>query len=71
MAEGPEFYREQARRQRSAAEAATLVNVRARCIHAAENWERMAERGERIGRKKAHAESKAAVAAMLAPSSGQ
>ncbi|UYY57100.1 hypothetical protein [Sphingomonas sp. S2-65] len=53
MAEGPEFYRERAREQRAAAEAATLVNVRARCIHAAENWERMAERGEGISRRQA------------------
>lgn len=53
MAENPQFYRERAREQRAAAEAATLVNVRARCIHAAENWERMAERGEGIGRRQA------------------
>jgi hypothetical protein len=53
MAENSAFYRDRAREQRKAAEAATLVNVRNRCILAAETWERMAERGEGIGRRQA------------------
>ena len=53
MAENPAYYRERAREQREAAEEATLVNVRSRCIQAAESWERMAERGEGIGRRQA------------------
>ena len=53
MADSPEFCRDRAREQRAAAETATLVNVRARCIHAAENWERMAERAEGVGRRQA------------------
>ena len=53
MAENSAFYRDRAREQREAAEATTLVNVRNRCILAAETWERMAERGEGIGRRQA------------------
>jgi hypothetical protein len=53
MAENPAYYRDRAREQREAAEAAILVNVRNRCIQAAESWERMAERGEGIGRRQA------------------
>ncbi|MBB5711619.1 hypothetical protein FHT02_002865 [Sphingomonas xinjiangensis] len=53
MAENPAFYRDRAREQRDAAEATTLANVRNRCLSAAESWERMAERGEGIGRRQA------------------
>ena len=62
MAEDSMFYRERAREQRLAAEATALVNVRNRCILAAESWERMAQRGEDIGRRQAERLERGALA---------
>jgi len=42
------FYREQAAQQKSAADAATLDNVRDRCQRASDAWAILAERSERI-----------------------
>ncbi|MCW6533786.1 hypothetical protein [Sphingomonas lycopersici] len=41
-----QFYREQAARQRAAADAATLQNVRERCLRAADTWASLAAKGE-------------------------
>ena len=44
-----EFYREQAAQQQTAADAATLQNVRDRCERAAKAWGALASRSERDG----------------------
>ena len=47
MADNPQFYRARAAEQHSAADEATLDNVRDRCTRAAKAWETMADRAER------------------------
>lgn len=49
------FYREQAERQQSAADEATLENVRARCQRAADAWTALADRSERAERAREQA----------------
>ena len=58
------FYREQASRQQADADAATLDNVRDRCLRAAGAWEAMAARAHRsdVFRAKQAAEKDAAAA---------
>lgn len=41
-----QFYREQAAQQQAAADAATLQNVRERCLRAADTWASLAAKGE-------------------------
>jgi hypothetical protein len=45
-----EFYLERAARARADAEAATLENVRNRCLRSADAWNEMAVRLELVGR---------------------
>lgn len=45
-----EFYLERAARARADAEAATLENVRHRCLRSADAWNEMAARLELVGR---------------------
>lgn len=63
-----EFYRARATDARSDAEAATLENVRQRCLRAAAAWEDMADRAARTDRMRArqNAEKAAAAAALVA-----
>lgn len=63
----PEHYREQAQQMRDQAAAATLSNVRERCLRSAEAWEQMASRAERHRASVARTEArKAAEAAIIA-----
>ena len=57
-----EFYTTRAAEARADADAATLDNVRDRCLRAAEAWEQMAARVERTGRMRAETEAKKAAA---------
>ena len=62
-----QFYTERAAECRRDAEAATLANVRDRCLSAAEAWESMAERARRTqSYRTAHEAEKAAQAAEAA-----
>ena len=63
-----DFYRSRAAEARADAEAATLENVRQRCLRAAAAWEDMADRAARTDRMRArqHAEKAAAAAALIA-----
>lgn len=45
-----QFYREQAAQQRAAADAATLQNVRERCLRAANTWATLAAKSEQAER---------------------
>lgn len=56
-----EFYVERAQAARRDADAATLVNVRDRCLRAAAAWEEMASRAARTDRMRAEAEARKAV----------
>lgn len=59
-----QFYTERAAECRRDAEAATLENVRERCLSAAEAWEAMAERARRTqSYRTAHEAERAAQAA--------
>jgi hypothetical protein len=57
------FYRERAAEARRDADAATLDNVRDRCLRSASAWEGMAARVERTERMRAETEAKKAAAA--------
>jgi hypothetical protein len=62
-----DFYRARAAEARADAEAATLENVRQRCLRAAAAWEDMADRAARTDRMRARQDAeKAAAAAALA-----
>lgn len=52
-----DFYRARAAEARSEAEAASLENVRQRCLRAAAAWEDMAERAARTDRMRARQEA--------------
>ena len=54
------LYRARAEQCRAEADAATLENVRERCLRAAEAWEQMAARVERTGRMRAETEARKA-----------
>jgi len=62
-----QFYRERAEAARGEAEAATLANVRDRCLRAAAAWEEMADRAARTERMRAEAEAKKALEAAAVP----
>lgn len=63
-----DFYRARAAEARADADAATLENVRQRCLRAAAAWEDMADRAARTDRMRARQEAdKAAAATMSAP----
>lgn len=64
-----EFYRARAEGARADAEAASLENVRQRCLRAAAAWDDMADRAARTDRMRARqeAEKAAAAAALAAP----
>lgn len=62
-----EFYVERAAQARREAEAATLANVRDRCLRAAAAWEEMASRAARTERMRAETEAKKALEAAAAP----
>jgi 3-deoxy-D-arabino-heptulosonate 7-phosphate (DAHP) synthase len=57
-----EFYRTRALEARADAEAATLDNVRERCLRAALAWDAMAARAERSDNHRAQAEAAKAAA---------
>ena len=63
-----DFYRARAAEARADAEAASLENVRQRCLRAAAAWEDMADRAARTDRMRArqNAEKAAAAAALIA-----
>ena len=61
-----EFYRARAADARADAEAATLENVRQRCLRAAAAWEDMADRAARTDRMRARQEAEKAAAAAAA-----
>jgi hypothetical protein len=65
MASQLEFYRARAEEARTEAAAATLDNVRDRCLRAAAAWEDMADRAARTDRMRARAEAEKAAAASL------
>lgn len=52
-----QLYRDEAVRQRSAAEASTLQNVRERCERAAQAWDALAVRSERADAARSKAAS--------------
>lgn len=52
-----DFYRERAAAARRDADAATLANVRDRCMRAAIAWDEMAARAERTERMRAETEA--------------
>jgi hypothetical protein len=63
-----EFYRARAADARADAEAATLDNVRERCLRAAAAWEDMADRAARTDKMRARQEAeKAALNAAASP----
>ena len=57
-----DFYRARASESRADAEAATLDNVRDRCLRAAAAWDAMAARAERSDTHRARAEAEKAAA---------
>lgn len=61
-----EFYLERATAARRDADAATLTNVRDRCLRAAAAWDEMAARAARTERMRAEAEAKKALEAAQA-----
>jgi hypothetical protein len=61
-----EFYLERASAARREAEAATLANVRDRCLRAAAAWDEMASRAARTERMRAETEAKKAMEAAAA-----
>ena len=62
-----DFYRARAAEARADAEAASLENVRQRCLRAAAAWEDMADRAARTDRMRARQEADKAAAAASAP----
>ncbi len=60
-----EFYLERAAASRREAEAATLSNVRERCLRAAAAWDEMAARAARTERMRAETEAKKALEAAI------
>ena len=60
-----EFYLERAAASRREAEAATLANVRDRCLRAAAAWDEMAARAARTERMRAETEAKKALEAAI------
>ena len=63
MSQQRDFFLARAAEARRDADASTLVNVRDRCLRAAEAWEVMADRAERSERhREADAARKAAIA---------
>ena len=58
-----DFYRARAAEARADAEAASLENVRQRCLRAAAAWEDMADRAARTDRMRARQEADKAAAA--------
>jgi hypothetical protein len=60
-----EFYLERAAASRREADAATLSNVRDRCLRAAAAWDEMAARAARTERMRAETEAKKALEAAL------
>ena len=61
-----EFYLERASAARRDAEAATLANVRDRCLRAAAAWDEMAARAARTEKMRADTEAKKALEALAA-----
>lgn len=61
-----EFYLERAAAARRDAEAATLANVRERCMRAAKAWDEMAARAARTERMRAETEARKALEAASA-----
>lgn len=59
-----DFYRERAAAARRDAEAATLQNVRERCLRAAVAWDEMADRAARTERMRAESEARKAPVAL-------
>ena len=61
-----DFYRARAAEARADAEAASLENVRQRCLRAAAAWDDMADRAARTDRMRARQEADKAAAAAAA-----
>jgi hypothetical protein len=66
MSAQSEFYRARALDARNDADAATLDNVRDRCLRAAAAWEGMADRAARTDKMRAKQEAEKAAARALA-----
>lgn len=66
MSSQHEFYAERAADARRDADAATLANVRERCLRAADAWEAMAVRSARTVRRRAEVDAAKAAARALA-----
>lgn len=66
MSQLHEFYRERAAEALAAAEAATLDNVRQRCLRSGAAWSEMAARAERTERMRAKTAAAKAEAALAA-----
>jgi hypothetical protein len=65
-----DFYRARAAEARAEAEAASLENVRQRCLRAAAAWEDMADRAARTDRMRARQEADRAAAAAPVAAAG-
>jgi hypothetical protein len=61
-----EFYLTRASEAQRDADAASLVNVRDRCLRAASAWQAMADRAARTDRSRAEVEARKAAVAVLA-----
>ena len=68
MSTNAEFYSARAEEARRDAEAASLANVRDRCLRAAAAWDEMAARAVRTDRMRAESEAKKAIDAAEAAS---
>lgn len=66
-----EFYLERAAAARREAEAATLANVRDRCLRAAAAWDEMAARAARTERMRAETEARKALEAAAATAAAE
>ncbi len=66
MSTSHEFYLMRASEAQRDADAASLVNVRERCLRAASAWQAMADRAERTDRSRAEVEARKAAVAVLA-----
>ena len=66
MSQQLDFYLARAAESRADADAATLDNVRDRCLRAAAAWDNMAARAARSDRMRAQAEAEKAAASVAA-----
>ncbi len=67
MSTSHEFYLTRASEAERDAAAASLANVRERCLRAASAWQAMADRAARTDRQRAETEARKALAAVPVP----